>query len=365
MRFKVVGKFFLGTFALLLATVIFLSSCSGKKNNVVMEYRNSDGKVTSTVSESFMSFWIAVQKGASSDYLAYVDAVDGGWNTILDEEKGTTFSELFRDDCVRSLKNLMAVEYIHDYVCGIKFTDEQQKSVESRINEISTSFDSQKSFESEMQKYGAKTEDYEKYLVFMLKQSTLLNYFYGENGERAFTEETKRKYFEDNYAIIKHIFIDTRGITKDDGTTVSLTEEEKAQKSEYADEILGKIKDGTVSFEDAFAQYNEDAYASSHPNGYFVSNDGTYFADFTNAAFSLKDGEVTKVVTPSGIHIMKRCPMDKSLYASDDEVYSAVLEKLISSDFSELISSVSDGIYVDEEKIAELDASLIMSFTDF
>lgn len=365
MKDKIRSGIFLLTAAVLLASTLFLSSCSKNKESVAMEYRSSDGKVTSTISESFVSLWIAVQKNASSEYLAYVDAADDGWNLVLDEKSGATFSEVFRDDCVRSLKNLLSVEYIHDHVCKIEFTEEQQKSVESKMNEIASSLGSEKNFEQEMQKYGSKTEDYEKYMTLMLKQSTLLNYFYGENGERAISEDEKKEYFESNYVIVKHIFFDMRGITKDDGTKVSLTADEKEQVKNYAEDICEKIKDGTLSFDEAFSEYNEDAYAASHPNGYFVAKDGTYFTEFTEAAFSLLTDDVACVQTSAGMHIIKRYPMNGELYDYDEEVYSSISENLLSADFSGLISTVSDGVKTFDETIEKLDAALITPFSGF
>ncbi len=345
--------------------LIFVVGCTGNSKNVAMEYLDPGDKKTAQASMGLVSLWIGVQKDMGKDYLSYVDQSDDGWNLVLDEENGTTFKELYKQECVSSLKNLLAVEYLHDYVYGIELSDEQQKSVEKKISSVASSFGSQKAFEQEMQKYGASVDDYERYLCLMLKQSTLINSFYGENGMRAITEEKKAEYFSDKYAVVYHIFIDTRGNIKDDGTVVSLTEQEKQLKAEHAMDIYTKIKNGEISFEESLLLYTEDAYAASHANGYFVTNDGTYPTEFVDGAFSLAVGEITMVQSSAGYHIIKRYPMNESFYDDDEDVYTSITQNLISTDFSGLVSSVIDGVKVNDEVIAQLDASLIKSFAGF
>ena len=345
--------------------LIFVVGCTGKSNNVAMEYLDPNDKKTAQASMGLVSLWIGVQKDMGKDYLSFVDQTDDGWNLVLDEESGMTFKEIYKQECVSSLKNLLAVEYLHDYVYGIELSDEQQKSVEEKISAVALSFGSQKAFEQEMQRYGATVDDYERYLCLMLKQSTLINSFYGENGMRAITEEQKAEYFSDKYAVVYHIFIDTRGNIKDDGTVVSLTEQEKQLKAEHASDIYAKIQKGEISFEQALLSNTEDAYAASHANGYFVTNDGTYPTEFVDGAFSLAVGEITMVQSQAGYHIIKRYPMNESFYDDDKDVYSAITQKLISEDFSGLVSSVKDGVKVNEQVIEQLDASLIKPFEGF
>lgn len=362
------GRFFKKALCVCLAVLTFapgLVSCSEKNGKTAMEYVDPNNNVTSSVSQGFMSLWIAVQKNASAEYLAFVDSDENGWSMVLDEKTGETFSELYRRDCTLSLRNLLAAEYVHDYVYGIEFTDEQQKSVEQKINTVATSFGSEKALEEEMQKYGATVKDYERYLCLMLKQTTLFNSFYGENGIRAVSEEDKMQYFKDKYAIVYHIYIDTRGVVKDDGTVVSLTAEEKAQKAEYANGIYDSITSGEISFEEALLLYTEDSYASSNSMGYFVTRGDKYPAEFTDAALRLAVGDVTMAQTASGIHIIKRYEMDETLYSANDDVYTAISQALISEDFSDLLSSVSDGVKIYDDVIAELDAALIKPFAGF
>ena len=359
------GKRVIAFVAACFFVLLSVCSCGEKNNNIAMEYRDSQGKLTSTVTQGLMSLWIGVQKDSSADYLAFVDAMEDGWNMVLDGESGQTFKELYLRDCTLSLRNLLAVEYLHDYVYGFEFSDEQQKSVENKIAELSSSFGSRKAFESEMQKYGATVEDFERYLCLMLKQTTLINTFYSENGMRAVTEEKKKEYFENNYSVVYHIFFDTRGHVKDDGTTVSLTQEEKQEKLDFAKQVYEKIQRGEISFEQALLNYTEDAYASSHSGGYFVTRDRKYPDEFTDAAFGLVVGEITLVQSQSGVHIIKRFPMDAQLYDDDEQVYASITQNLITEDFSGLVSSVSGGVKMNDDIIGELDASLIKPFSLF
>ena len=345
--------------------LLLLCSCTDKNKNSAMNYVDPNGNTTASASQGLMSLWIGVQKDSSADYLAFVESEENGWNMVLDEESGNTFSELFRRDCSLSLRNLLAVEYLHDYVFGFEFSYEQQKSVEKKIDTVAETFGSMNAFEQEMEKYGASVSDYERYLVLMLKQTTLFNTFYNDGGMRVISEESKQKLFEDKYAIAYHIFFDMRGTVKDDGTVVSLTEQEKQAKTAFANEVYEKIQSGEISFENALLSYTEDAYASQYSKGYFVTDDGKYFKEFTEGVFSLATDEITMVQSQAGIHIIKRYPMDGSLYDDDEEVYASITEQLITEDFSALVSSVSDGVVMNDEIIGRLDAALIKPFAGF
>lgn len=362
------NRFFRNGICTLLAVMLLLFvfvSCSDKNNNTALEYRDPNDNVTGSISGGFVSLWIGVSKNNAADYLAFVETSENGWNTVLDEKTGATFNEMFRDDCVASLKNLLAIEYLHDYVYNIGFTDEQQLSVENNVSAIITSLGSRDAFETEMQSYGASIEDYERYLCLMLKQSTLFNSFYGENGMRVIPEDEKAKYFKNNYVIVNHIYFDMRGKSKDDGTVVSFTEEEKSVIRSKADDVYAMIQNGDVSFEDAMIQYTQDLYTFDKPYGYFVADNGKYPGEFIDAAFALAPGEITMVETKSGIHIIKKSPMDETLYLKDDEVYAEITELLIKQDFNAQISTVIDGVKVYDDVVSQLDASLIKPFGGF
>ncbi len=344
-------------------SALLLCSCGGNGDSA-LEFRDEKGKTVSSLSTGFVSLWIGVEKNTVSDYLQIVEDTDG-WNTVLDEESGKTFSDMFKDDCVATLKNLLSVEYLHDYVYGISFSDEQQKSVEKEIDSIAQSLGSFKNFEHELEKYGCSAEDYERYLTLMLKQSTLFNSLYSEKGFCPITEEQKKEYFTENYAVVNHIYFDMRGTSKDDGTLVSLTEDEKQVIRDRASKLYEEIATGEISYEDALIANTQDGFAASHPYGYFVADDGTYFDSFVKAAFSLEDGEITLVETTSGMHILRREKMVEEYYAYDETVYTAISEKLIKNDFNSKIQAVRDGVYVNEKALEGIDASLVRTFEGF
>lgn len=346
----------------MLMASLLLCGCGKEKN--ALEFRDENGKTTSSLSTGFVSLWIGVEKSTAGDYIRIVDD-SNGWSTVLDEESGKTFSQLFKEDCIATLKNLLSVEYLHDSVYKIEFSDEQQKSVEKEIDSIATGLGSYQNFEHELEKYGCSAEDYEKYLVLMLKQSTLFNSLYSENGFCPITEQQKKDYFTDNYAIVNHIYFDMRGTSKDDGTLVSLTEDEKQAIRDRAQALYAQILAGEISYEQAFLENTQDGFAHEHPYGYFVADDGTYFESFTEAAFSLEAGQTALVETSSGMHIMRREEMHEEYYNYDSEVYAAISQELIRDDFNAKIKAVRDGVYVNDAALEQLDASLIRAFEGF
>ena len=78
----------------------------------------------------------------------------------------------------------------------------------------------------------------------------------------------------------------------------------KAETKKKAEDILAKINAG----EDFDKLREENSQDPGQPDaGYTFANDGTMVQEFTDAAFALKPGEVSKVVeTQYGYHIIKR-----------------------------------------------------------
>ncbi len=190
-----------------------------------------------------------------------------------------------------------------------------------------------------------QTEEGQKYVLEDLINQELLYMYAKENNvdqEEEFRNEMKR--VEEN--VLKQYVINKIL------TSVKLTEEEKkafyeAQKSNFsrpetasakhilvdteekANEILGKINSGEVSFEDAAAQH------SSCPSKDAGGDLGTFgkgqmVPEFEEAVFNMNKGEVSKPVkTQFGYHLIKLENRNESTIPEYDEVAEEVGKTLL------------------------------------
>ncbi|MCL2159494.1 MAG: hypothetical protein FWH48_08815, partial [Oscillospiraceae bacterium] len=64
---------------------------------------------------------------------------------------------------------------------------------------------------------------------------------------------------------------------------------------------------------------SEDPGTSAYPDGYTIGEDTGFMAEFVEAAFDMEIGEVRKVMTSYGMHIMKRFELLPAAEALDPD----------------------------------------------
>ncbi len=77
---------------------------------------------------------------------------------------------------------------------------------------------------------------------------------------------------------------------------------------EKSDDVLAKLKDGTITFDEAIEQYNDDPGMATNPDGYQMFADTTaYVPEFTQAGMALaKVGDISGLVASDyGYHILQ------------------------------------------------------------
>lgn len=346
------------TVALILALVMcigMLCSCTSDKKNTAMSIKDG-GKL----SINFMYLLTALQKSMYSEVIASYGA---DWNTVVDEETGETFSDLVYEQVIKSAESSLICEYLHDKVYGLTLTDTQKQSIDAQISSLSETAGSKQNLEAQLSSYSADIATLKRYLEISLKQNNLYNLFYDTDGIYAVSEDSAKKYFEDNYSIVTHIYFNTSSKVKEDGTLVSMPEEEQAQKRQLAENVYSSILAG----EDFYAlkdRYSEDAYESTYyPNGFFVTGDTSFPTEFTVAALEMKVGEYRMVETSgTGIHIMYKLPMNPALYNTDETVYNTIMSMLISEDFDLRLAEYAQNIEVNDEQMALLNIEIIPEY---
>lgn len=358
--YRIIGVIYLKkAVALVLALVMCVCavcSCADTGKNYAMTVPGGGN-----VSINFMYLLAAMQK---TMYAEMVESYGGDWSAVVNSNTGETFSDMLYQITIKSGESSLACEYMHDNIYGLSLTDEQKASVDNQINSLISSVGSKANLEEKLSEYSADIDTLERYFELSLKQSNLYTLFYSEGGEFEITDEMIKDYFEDNYAIVTHIFFSTAPKQKADGTAVSLTEEEIAAKRSAAENVYNRILAGE-DFYELKAQYSEDSYESEYyPNGFFVTADTTFPTEFTVAALEMKEGEYRLVESEgSGIHVMLKLPMDASLYNSDTSVYTLIREQLTAVDFEARVAENTDLVTRVEEQLALLNVDVVPEFS--
>ena len=98
-----------------------------------------------------------------------------------------------------------------------------------------------------------------------------------------------------------------------------------------ANSVLTKLNEGSISFDDAITQFNDDPGMQAYPDGYEMSLESMgYVQEFTDAGMALKNiGDISGLVaTDFGYHIMEYYMDVESGPISFDEVKSSLSDEL-------------------------------------
>ena len=165
---------------------------------------------------------------------------------------------------------------------------------------------------------------------------------FGENGIQKVTNEEMMDYFEKNYCIVDHIYINVGTQTKSDGTSVALTDDEITEQRQLAESIYNRVMAGE-DFLELKKQYSQDAYGlSMYPHGFHVTKDYSFTKEFQDACFEMSVGEIRMVESKSngkviGIHIMKKYETDGEKYNTYDEIANSIIKVLSAEKFNNLL----------------------------
>lgn len=336
---------------------VLLCSCGGNNKENIMEIKGGKG-----VDINFVYLLTAMNK---TMYASAVEQGAGGnWNEAVYED-GTTWADLLKAVVLEDMGNFLICEYLFDSAYGLKLTDENKKLIDEQMDAYVAYCGSEKELETKLSEYSADKDTLRRYLELVVKQMSIQNYLYGTDGVSRIPDEAVKQTFENEYAIVTHIYFNTVTVTKADGTIISMSEEEAAEKKAVAENVYNSI----IAGEDFYAlkeQYTEDVYESQYyPNGFFVTGDSTFPAAFTTSALEMNVGEYRLVDSGNGLHILHKLPMNSELYNSDKEIYNTIYSRLMSVDFSELFDGCEEMIDISEEQLEKIDAISIQNVPEF
>lgn len=168
-----------------------------------------------------------------------------------------------------------------------------------------------------------------------------------------------------NYTMIAYnVKGDPHHLVNSDGSykTRDMTTEELEKLDARAKTLFEKVQNAsTADFESTLvaesdgdtdvSQYNEGVYLRTDLDYSLMGEDSAYLADIVSALQEMEVGEVRKIMSPSGYHIIRKYANTESAYskAENEDYFSTFNANLINSLFLEECQKHTDAIVVDEE----------------
>ena len=306
---------------------LFLTGCSGKK--AAVSYKGED------VSQGVFSYLCSMKKtdylyeayGVTSDQISSSQLQDNAMIWSAKAEDGSTIGDTLKAEV---LDAVMLMLYLQNYAAeqGYSLDKEQKNMIKNKFNQMVAEYGSVKLFNKEMASYGI---DYDQMLAYNYLQA--MSYYgnellFGENGKYVISEETAKQYFEDNYITVGCIFINTKNKTYPNGKVVALPDNEKAEKQALAEEVYEKVLAGEDFASLALSFSDQKITEEDAKDGYTFAKGGFVSGKPEEKAFALKQGEIARVETDSGVYILKKMARNDAYFKSVSASIISDLEEL-------------------------------------
>lgn len=316
-----------------------LSGCSKTIDGTKTVATVGDEKVTLGLA----SYMVRDQQAQTVSYynmLMSQYGVSGSASNVWDQkgDDGKTVGESSKDGVMKTINQLYVLKaHAADY--DITITDDEEKAIKEAAAEFIKDND-----EKILKKLAVSEDD----IVTYLELVTIRSKMHDPMTADVDTEVSANEKDQTRVTIVK---VSTEGTEKDDdGNTIDLTDEEKAQKKDLAQQVLDKVKasdDVANADMDALAKEVDDSLSATAPAFTTAGDtDDTLDEAVQGAALELKDGEVADKVIEGddGYYVVR---LDKMLDedATENKEKTVILER--KSDLYD--STLQD--WVKEEKI--------------
>lgn len=318
------------TLVLCLMMTISLIGCSKKEDKAVAIVNGQ------TITLENYQKLLALNKSSMESY--YGSDI---WSTQV--EDGKTYKDTLKE---MVLEAMISSEVVYQQAEKEKVvpTDEQ---VQEQIDSFNEQIKNDEDYQKELKKMGID-EDFLKYQFSRdLANSNLQAKF---EDDTKISESEMKKYYEENKddfytdtVTASHILLKTQD---DNGKELSAEKKKEAKKK--AQEALDKVKSGE-DFAQVAKEYSEDSSAANGGElGTFGR--GQMVTEFENAAFAMKDGEISDIVeTQYGYHIIKVTKrVDKQ--ESYDEVKDQIKSTLASQKYTEYVEKLKKDSTIEQKE---------------
>jgi parvulin-like peptidyl-prolyl isomerase len=293
---------------LTVAIAMALSGCStGTSTTKTLDTESAvftiekDNETVDAVSESYAWLYTLIYKNQYESFFG-----SDFWDEEM--EDGTTYGDMFKEEILEEIKQVkvLALEAEEN---GVTLTDEELDICQSNAEEYIDSIE-----EATQELTGITVDTLAEYEA----DYTLYDKYKNELLEDADVEIAEDDVRQSDFFILDFETIDY----DDDGEEVEYTDEEKAAQKKKAEEAYAMLEEGK-DIEDVAEEFGFDTDVCQLTTGKTAEEDQDEYYDeaFETAAFSLKEGEYSKVTECNdGYYIIKMITED------NEEETAAALE---------------------------------------
>lgn len=272
-----------------------LTGCGGKLDGTQTVASCGDEKVTLGTANMMLRM---NQAQMQSYYAMFGGSPTGIWDQ--EGEDGKTYGESTKDDIMDQLHNMVLLkQHAGDY--DVTVTEEEQQKIKEAAGKFMESND-----QETLEKLAVSQSDIETILEYYTYQNKMFDPMTADVDTNVEDEEAAQSR-------ITLVTISTEDKEDDEGNKVALTDEEKQEKKDQAQQILDKLnsqEDPAAADMDALAKEVEETLSASSRT--FGSDDTTLDDAVKEAVKDLTDGQVvSQVIEGENAYYVVR--MDKVL----------------------------------------------------
>ncbi len=344
----------IGAASALLLSLSLLTACQST-GVPVLTYGDS------TITENQFTYYLATYKASFLTSYADVEDTAAFYDLLL--PNGQTGEEYLFGETVNNVCLSLICGELFDKN-GLVLDDSVTKAVDSYVQSFIDDYagGDKRVLNSELAAYGLNVEMLRDIYLLEEKGTVLYDHLYGEKGTVGVTEEELDTYYRENYARVRHIYVNDRydyettaeGYTARDENgnyvTRPLTEEEQAAKDGVVAAIDDALASGT-DFETVYETYSEDKY---YENGYYLTRDMDFIDVVELSAFELAIGEWVKVESEVGTHYIMRLDYDEKPWEKEEneDFFDGFKETVAFLSFTEYVGQFVPDVVRDEGKLS-------------
>jgi len=272
------------------------------------------GKNTTSISSNIYSYYLSYMKtmalaniymnlGATAQDIAGM----GDWAEYWEYPAGdgsATVGDMVKRQAEESLKQFLAIAaYCKEY--GLDLTKDEKKNIDAAIEELISSSKYGRSkavFNETLRRFNINDAILGEIKRMEALTGVFARHAFSADTGREITDEMVNSVYDATCSRIKHILIPYSPGTKDfEGNDEEYTAEEMAAIHAKIEDIYSRIIAGEDF--DSFLSESADGMTA---DGYTIREDSNVVPEFSDAAFGMEIGEVRKVESSYGMHIMKR-----------------------------------------------------------
>lgn len=296
-------------------------------------------------------------------YSAYIEAADQ-----VDSETAVLDAEIEGQDAQQWIKDL-ALNYVQAYYYigdkfdeyGLELTEEDQENVENTAVSFWTYYG------SSLEDMGISQDSFEKaYALYGEKFQRVMKAMYGEGGELALEDGVLEEYYCGAYTSYEY-FSAPLTTTDEDGESVDLTDEEKADLKETFEGYVKKINAGDLTMSEAADDYAEESGTDSSFMTPVCVKSENMSTEVFDALNSVKEGEAAFVESTSGYLVVRKLSVkdyyDEYIAGDEDQLFS-LLTELKGEEYSDYVLEQAASVEGVELNQSAMDSVKVSSLVD-